>query len=134
MLWAGGLLGVSFIAAPAKFWAPSLTLPVALDVGRHTFQFFNKLEVAALVILLVLVFCASGDALTRGLASLIGLLLLFQTFWLLPVLDLRVSIVLHGQTPPESRLHLVYIACDVWRFLLLVSIAWRSRETPTRQT
>ena len=129
MLWAGGLLGVSFIAAPAKFWAPSLTLPVALDVGRHTFQFFNKLEVVALVILLILVFRATRDSLTRGLASLIGLLLLFQTFWLLPMLDQRVSIVLQGQTPPESRLHLVYIACDVWRFLLLVSIAWRCRET-----
>ena len=129
MLWAGGLLGVSFIAAPAKFWAPSLTLPVALDVGRHTFQFFNKLEVVALVILLTLVFRATRDSLTRGLASLIGLLLLFQTIWLLPMLDQRVCIVLQGQTPPESRLHLVYIACDVWRFLLLVSIAWRCRET-----
>ena len=129
MLWAGGLLGVSFIAAPAKFWAPSLTLPVALDVGRHTFQFFNKLEVVALVILLILVFRATRDSLTRGLASLIGLLLLFQTFWLLPMLDQRVFIVLQGQTPPESRLHLVYIACDAWRFLLLVSIAWRCRET-----
>ena len=129
MLWAGGLLGVSFIAAPAKFWAPSLTLPVALDVGRHTFQFFNKLEVVALAILLILVFRATRDSLTRGLASLIGLLLLFQTIWLLPMLDQRVFIVLQGQTPPESRLHLVYIACDVWRFLLLVSIAWRCRET-----
>lgn len=129
MLWAGGLLGVSFIAAPAKFWAPSLTLPVALDVGRHTFQFFNKLEVVALVILLIVVFRATGDSLTRGLVILIGLLLLFQTFWLLPMLDQRVSIVLQGQTPSESRLHLVYIACDVWRFLLLVSIAWRCRET-----
>ena len=129
MLWAGGLLGVSFIAAPAKFWAPSLTLPVALDVGRHTFQFFNKLEVVALVILLILVFRATKDSLTRGLASLIGLLLLFQTIWLLPMLDQRVFIVLQGQTPPESRLHFVYIACDVWRFLLLVSIAWRCRET-----
>ena len=129
MLWAGGLLGVSFIAAPAKFWAPSLTLPVAQDVGRHTFQFFNKLEVVALAILLILVFRATRDSLTRGLASLIGLLLLFQTIWLLPMLDQRVFIVLQGQTPPESRLHLVYIACDVWRFLLLVSIAWRCRET-----
>ena len=133
MLWAGGLLGVSFIAAPAKFWAPSLTLPVALDVGRHTFQFFNKLELVALVILLILVFRATGDFLTRGLAILIGVLLLFQTFWLLPILDHRVSIVLQGQTPPESRLHLVYIASDVWRFLLLFSIPWRCREIPVSQ-
>ena len=134
MLWAGGLLGVSFIAAPAKFWAASLTLPVALDVGRHTFQFFNKLELAAIVVLLILVFSSTRDALTRGLASIISLLLLFQTLWLLPMLDQRVMIVLQGQTPPESRLHFVYIACDFVRFILLLAIAWRCREIPISQT
>jgi hypothetical protein len=35
LLWAGVLLGVSVLAAPAKFAAPRLTLPVALDVGRQ---------------------------------------------------------------------------------------------------
>lgn len=29
-LWAGLLLGVSFLATPVKFLAPSLSLPVAL--------------------------------------------------------------------------------------------------------
>lgn len=33
VLWAGLLLGVSFLATPVKFLAPSLSLPVALDVG-----------------------------------------------------------------------------------------------------
>jgi hypothetical protein len=42
ILWLGLLLGVSFLATPAKFLAPSLALPVALDVGRHTFAVFNK--------------------------------------------------------------------------------------------
>ena len=32
-LWLGLLLGVAFLATPAKFLAPGL-LPVALDVGR----------------------------------------------------------------------------------------------------
>jgi hypothetical protein len=36
-LWAGMLLGVSFIATPAKFLAPSLPLAQALDVGRSSF-------------------------------------------------------------------------------------------------
>ena len=30
--WAGLVLGVSFLSARAKFRAPSITLPVALDV------------------------------------------------------------------------------------------------------
>ncbi len=44
LLWIGLLIGVSFLATPAKFLAASLTLPVALDVGRHTFAIFNRVE------------------------------------------------------------------------------------------
>ena len=42
--WAGIVIGVSFIATIAKFDAPSLTLPVALDVGRHTFAPLARIE------------------------------------------------------------------------------------------
>ena len=35
MLWAGVMIGISFLAAPTKFNAPSLSLPV--DVGRQEF-------------------------------------------------------------------------------------------------
>jgi len=31
------LIGISFFAAPAKFNAPSLSLPVAMDGGRQEF-------------------------------------------------------------------------------------------------
>src|SRR5690606_22365267 len=44
LVWIGALLGVSFLATPVKFLAPSLTLPVALDVGRQTFHWYNRLE------------------------------------------------------------------------------------------
>lgn len=125
MLWAGGLLGVSFVAAPAKFWAPSLTLPVALDVGRHTFQFFNKLELVALAVLTLLVFRATGNRLTHLLIMLLGLLLLIQTAWLLPLLDQRVTLILKGEIPAESHLHLVYIGCDVCRLIVLAALPWR---------
>ena len=33
-LWAGLLMGVSFVATPVKFLAPSLSLAVALDVDQ----------------------------------------------------------------------------------------------------
>src|SRR5665648_1182454 len=54
-VWIGMLVGVSFLATPAKFLAPSLTLPVALDVGRHTFSVFNRVEWAFSVVLLLFV-------------------------------------------------------------------------------
>ena len=125
MLWAGGLLGVSFVAAPAKFWAPSLTLPIALDVGRHTFQFFNKLELVAFVVLMLLVFRPTENRSTRTIIVMLGLLLILQTAWLLPLLDQRVTLILKGEIPAESHLHLVYIGCDVCRLVLLAVLPWR---------
>ena len=53
ILWIGLLLGVSFLATPVKFQAPSLTLPVALDVGRQTFAVFNGVELGLSAVLMV---------------------------------------------------------------------------------
>jgi hypothetical protein len=50
---SGMIFGVSFIATPAKFLAPSLDLAQALDVGRATFgvmKWFDLGMLAALVI------------------------------------------------------------------------------------
>lgn len=41
LVWAGMIVGVSGLATPAKFVAPSLNLPIALEVGRVTFQVFR---------------------------------------------------------------------------------------------
>lgn len=123
-MWAGALLGVSFIATPAKFWAHSLTLPVALDVGRQTFQFFNKLELGAAAVLSILIFSLKQTWFPRAMVLLIAALLALQFLWLLPALDQRVEVFLSGAVPPESQLHKVYIACDVWKLILLARLAW----------
>ena len=49
LLWAGLAIGVAFLATPAKFLALSLSLSVALDVGRHTFRVYNGVELALVV-------------------------------------------------------------------------------------
>ena len=43
-VWAGLVVGISFIEAPVKFTAPSLPLSVGLDVGRHVFAALNRAE------------------------------------------------------------------------------------------
>jgi hypothetical protein len=52
LVWAGMLIGISFLATPAKFLAPSLALPVALDVGRLTFGLFSLVEIVFAFLLL----------------------------------------------------------------------------------
>jgi len=100
MLWIGTLLGVSFLATPAKFLAPSLTLPVALDVGRQTFAVFNKIEWVYIVVCALLI--AIGPRNRLGSAGLVAVAILsaLQMGWLLPELDVRVGTIIAGGQPP----------------------------------
>lgn len=123
LLWLGLLLGVAFLATPVKFSAPSLTLPVALDVGRHTFSAFNKVEwVLSAALLLALL----GGARTRlgcVLAVALIALVVAETLWLLPALDQRVGLIIAGQQPPASALHEIYIALELVKLAALVLVA-----------
>ena len=53
---AGLSVGVAFLATPARFLAPSLSLPAALDLGRQTFRAYHTTEVVRLAFALVLGF------------------------------------------------------------------------------
>jgi hypothetical protein len=123
-LWLGLLLGVCFLATPAKFLAPSLALPVALDIGRHTFAVFGKLEWALSVLLLFLILMGPCSWLGRIAAIVAALLVLAETVWLLPLLDQRVSLIIAGQEPPASNDHNLYIAIEVAKLVALALIAW----------
>jgi hypothetical protein len=123
-LWLGLLLGVSFLATPVKFLAPSLTLPVALDVGRHTFAVFNKVEWGLAILLLFLLLIGRRSWLGSVAAIIAALLVLVETVWLLPLLDQRVSLIIAGQSLPISSDHNVYIAIDVAKLVALALVAW----------
>lgn len=114
LLWAGILFGVSFLATPVKFAAPSLTLPVAIDVGRTTFALLNRVELGCAAISVgLLLMGASRVLLIRLSAGVTVLGLLLETFWLLPVLDERAQAVIEGALPTASSLHDVYIGIDL---------------------
>lgn len=124
VLWTGLLLGVSFLATPVKFLAPSLSLPVALDVGRQTFMVFNWVEVA-LALLLVVLTVGKARRWMQATSVTIALIVAMQTIWLLPVLDARVQVIIDGSTPPSSALHMIYIAADALKLTLLGFLVWR---------
>ena len=122
LMWAGFAIGVAFLATPAKFLAPSLSLTVALDVGRHTFRIYNTVELA-----LVLVLLAMGAGARRRrrwyLALLVpALIVVAQALWLIPALDHRVSAILAGQSPAPSGLHTAYIAAEGLKVLWLLAM------------
>ena len=127
LIWAGLLLGVSFVATPAKFLAPSLSRPVALDVGRHTFQVFGGIELG-LATLLFLRAAASQPL----LAISPGLMTVFQAFCLRPRLSKRAQAIINGHSVSgSSSLHTFYVASEIAKLAILFSLqiaAARSRN------
>lgn len=126
LVWVGLLLGVSFVATPAKFLAPSLTLPVALDVGRYTFGIFSMVEVIATIVLLACAVLSRCGRPVVFIGLLVGGFVAVQSLWLLPVLDARVEIILQGGRPENSGLHSLYIALEAGKVVLLSFIGWWS--------
>jgi len=121
-IWFGMLLGVSFLATPAKFLAPSLSLAIALDVGRHTFSVFNKVEWLLSVAMMVTVLVGDRSWHGKSAAGAVVLLVAAETFWLLPLLDQRVGMIIAGQQPPPSKLHNLYIAFELGKLLALAFV------------
>ena len=122
-LWLGLLLGVSFLATPVKFAAPTLSLPVALDVGRVTFALLCKVEWAMALLTAGSVIAAGLRPVQVGLFALLAALLALQSFWLLPILDARIAAVIAGTPEPSTHHHLTYVVIEVGKAILLLSLA-----------
>jgi hypothetical protein len=131
-LWAGLSAGVAFLATPVKFLAPSLSLPVALDVGRHTFRVYNHIELALLGVLIVLGIWSKARR-SRYLALVVpGAVVAAQALWLIPALDARVSAILAGGRPPPSDLHVLYIGVEMLKLLWLLTFGLADLRTRRR--
>jgi hypothetical protein len=126
LVWLGLVVGVSFIATPAKFLAPTLDLAVALDVGRQTFGVFAVVEIVAATTLGVLMFFARREAAIVLLGAFVVLAVTVEQLWLLPLLDERVEIIIQGGVPEASALHGVYIALEGLKIVLLIGLTWVS--------
>jgi hypothetical protein len=123
-LWLGLLLGVSFLAAIAKFSAPSSTLPVALDVGRHTFAIFNKVEIVLAAVMLLVVLATARTRLAAIATLLAALYVAFESAWLLPLLDERAGIVIVGQQPPPASYHEIFVYLQYAKLLAIAAVAF----------
>jgi hypothetical protein len=97
-------------------------LPVALNVGRHTFAVFNKTEWLLSALLLISVLAGDRTWLGTSIAGLAIVLVVAETVWLLPLLDQRVGRIMAGQQPRASNLHNLYIAFEVTKLVALILV------------
>lgn len=130
ILWLGTLLGVSFLATPVKFQAPSLDLPTALEVGRVTFALFAKVEwLLATVLAAAALLAAPGRAGYLAGSGILVAILTLQALWLLPVLDWRLGLIVAGEPVPASRHHLVYVLAELAKALVLLVLSAMALRT-----
>ncbi|GAL85913.1 hypothetical protein MYP_3142 [Sporocytophaga myxococcoides] len=120
-LWAGMILGISFLEAPLKFQAPNVTLGIGLGIGRLVFGALNKIELLFSIILIVLSFITRPSVKFRLLLGLLSMILLFQTTWLLPALDERAQIIIDGRIPSGGSPHIIYVVAEIIKLVSLIS-------------
>lgn len=119
-LWAGAIIGLSFIATPVKFQAPHLALPVALEVGRYTFGLFSNVELGFLIATVIAAVFAPPRRIAFLMLGAVAVLLLLERWWLLPELDARVSQILAGGAVTLTSSHWIYAVFDICKAALLI--------------
>lgn len=133
-LWAGVVIGVSLIAAPIKFQAPSLTLRTGAEIGLYTFHFLVTFEFCLLSVAIIAAAMARARRFTAITLVILAAILFLQRFWLLSVLDVHVAELLAGNVTRSSAHHTVYAIMEVAKVGLLIAAATvesrSSRLTP----
>ncbi|MGO9830564.1 MAG: hypothetical protein ACLPJH_10520 [Myxococcaceae bacterium] len=121
LLWAGIVIGISFIEAPVKFRAPTLTRIVAFDVGRTVFAASQWVQAS---LALLAVGLAVLGRVPRWAWVCLGLgvgTLLVQMGWLFPLLDARAQTIISGGVPSGPNPHGAYGVLEVAKLLALVT-------------
>lgn len=124
-VWAGLVLGISFLEAPVKFTAPTLTRAAGLDVGRHVFRALNRVEVGAAGGLLVLLLAATASTALLALGAAVLLIVAVQTLWLLPILREQATAIIEGDVENTGGYaHLGYVVLEAAKGAALGALGW----------
>lgn len=130
-LWLGIVIGVSFMATPIKFMAPSLSLATALEVGRVTFRLLNQVELGLAAMMVVVFVTAPHRRLDVLVAMLtVVVIVLLQSAWLLPALARKTDALAGAATASPSSLHQWFVAVEAFKCVVLAFIAIRSTAEP----
>lgn len=126
ILWMGMILGLSFIATPAKFLAPAVSLPDLLAIGRATFNVFFWIEGIMAILLLATILLSTRMTIAIALIILLIAVILSMNYLIIqPILDVRVQAIIDGQSISASSLHRLYIAFEALKVIVLGGLGWK---------
>ena len=90
------------------------------------FAAFNKAELLALVLLLIVVRVSGRSRDLWAWCSVLALILVAQGAWLIPELAARTDIILAGAEPPRSHAHAIYSTLELAKMAILLFLGGRS--------
>lgn len=126
-VWMGLVAGISFLEAPVKFTAPSVTRAIGLDVGRHVFFVLTRVELGLATGALGLYLLGRPGTALCWTAGGVGVILLVQTTWLLPVLRTQAAAIISGELEHASEyVHVGYISLEILKLVGLGVIGWKA--------
>lgn len=131
ILWLGFVLSISFMEAWLKFQAEGVTQVIGLSIGRLVFGALNKVELFFMTVILISTLKTYGFKINKTLRnlliSLISLMviLLAQTFHLLPALDQRADMIINDTTPSATYFHFYYVFSELLKVILLGILSHR---------
>jgi hypothetical protein len=126
LFWAGFVSSISFMEAWLKFRAEGVTLDIGLSIGKKIFTSLNHVEWIFLLLYALpgIYLLKFNIELRTILTLLILIILLLQTFFVLPPLNHRVDLILNGQTPAKSFLHLYFGSLEILKVVILLWLSY----------
>lgn len=121
VFWLGMVAAISFLEAPIKFRAPGVSLAIGLGIGRKVFTALNAVELVLALILLASCAVAKPAVPALTFVVLAVSVLVVQVAAIRPRLSERSDRILAGEVLPRSRTHVVYIAFELVKVVLLIS-------------
>jgi hypothetical protein len=124
LLWIGLVLGVSFLATPAKFRAENLDGAVALSISLVTFLWLHIAEAVFAVVLAVLLVLLKARWLQWALFAVAVLALALQADWILPAFEARTGFIPLLPVLDYGQLHTAFATTEGIKILALLALAF----------
>jgi uncharacterized membrane protein (DUF485 family) len=127
LFWAGFVSSISFMEAWLKFQAPGVTISIGLSIGKTVFTALNRVEWVLLpgYVVFLLLSSNSKRADIAAVSVAIAVILIIQTFFLLPALVERANRIIDGQTVEKSLVHLLFGILEVFKVTGLIFLGFR---------
>lgn len=133
IFWLGFFMAISFMEAPLKFTAPNLSMIEGLQIGKIIFGMLNHCEWIFLAVILITCFIKKPNKPETYLIIAVGVILILETVWLLPALDLDANRIINGKDVTGHGLHWFYVILEVIKVPVLLVLGLKGFKSLSHQ-